>query len=127
MVPKMENAFFFNKCNILQVGTRNIKFEYEMNGAKLESVQCVKDLGVKIASSLKFSQQYKADRILGFINRNFSLKYKDVILPLYTSLVRPHLENPVQFWAPHHAKDIVKLEAVQRRTTMITPLRNKPY
>ncbi len=30
---------------------------YEMNGVKLESVQCVKDLGVSIASNLKFSQQ----------------------------------------------------------------------
>ncbi len=34
----------------------------------------------------------------------------------------------MHFWVPHHAKDIVKLEAVQRRATkMITSLRNKPY
>ncbi len=51
--------FNVNKCHSLQEGTRNQKFEYEMNGTKLESVQCVKALGVKIASSLKFSQQYK--------------------------------------------------------------------
>ncbi len=79
-----------------------------MNGTKLESVQCVKDLGVLVASRLKFSQQCKdatgkANRILGFINRNISFKTKDVILSLYTSLVRPHLEYDVQFWAPHHA------------------------
>ncbi len=104
-----------------------------MNGTKLESVHCVKDLGVSVASSLKFSQQCKnatdkANRMLGFINRNISFKTKDVILPLYTSLVRPHLEYAVQFWAPHHAKDIAKLEAVQRRATkMIASLRNKPY
>ncbi len=52
--------------------------------------------------------------MLGFINRNFSFKNKDAILPLYISLVRSHLENAVQFWSPHHAKDIGKLEAVQR-------------
>ncbi len=91
-----------------------------MNGTKLESVQCVRDLGVTIASNLKFSQQCKdaagkANRMLGFINRNFSFKNKDVILPLYISLVRPHLEYAVQFWSPHHAKDIAKLEAVLRR------------
>ncbi len=73
-----------------------------MNGTKLESVECVKGLGVKIASSLKFFQQCKdaagkANRILGFINRNFSFKNKYVILPLYTSLVRSHLEYAVQF------------------------------
>ena len=104
-----------------------------MNGTKFESVQCVKDLGVRITSSLKFSQQCKdaagkANRMLGFINRNFSFKNKDVILPLYISLVRPHLEYAVQFWSPHHVKDIAKLEAVQRRATkMITSLRNKSY
>ena len=52
--------------------------------------------------------------MLGFINRNFSFKNKDVILPLYISLVRPHLEYAVQFWSPHHTKDIAKLEAVEK-------------
>jgi hypothetical protein len=130
---RWEMPFNVNKCHILQVGTRNQKFNYEMSGVKLESVHCIKDLGVTIASSLKFSQQCKdaagkANRMLGFINRSFSFKNKDVILPLYISLVRPHLEYAVQFWSPHHAKDIAKLEAVQRRATkMITSLRNKSY
>ncbi len=90
-----------------------------MNGTKIESVQCVKDLGVTIASNLKFSQQCKdaaskANRMLGFINRNFSFKNKDVIILLYISLVRPHLEYAVQFWSPHHAKDIAKLETASK-------------
>ncbi len=54
-------SFYVNKCHILQVGTRNLKNEYEMNGTKLESVQCVKDLGVSVVSSLKFSQHCKDD------------------------------------------------------------------
>ncbi len=66
----------------------------------------------------------KANRMPGIVNKNFSFKNKDVILPLYINLVRPHA---VQFWAPHHAKNIAKLEAVQRTATkMITSLRNKP-
>ncbi len=90
-----------------------------MNGTKLESVQCVKNLGVTVASTLKFSRQCKdatgkANRMLGFINRNFSFKNKDLILPL-------------QVWVLHHAKYIGKIGAVQRRATkMITSLRNKP-
>ncbi len=125
--------FNVNKCHILQVGTRNKIIKYEMNGTKLESVQCVKDLGITVASTLKFSQKCKdaagkANRMLGFLNRDFSFKNKHVILPLYISLVRPHLGYAVQFWAPHHAKNKVKLEVVQRRATkMITSLRNKPY
>ncbi len=104
-----------------------------MNCTKIEGLQCVEDLGVTIASSLKFSQQCKkaagkANRMLGFMNRNFSFKNKDVILLLYISLVRSHLEYAVQWWSPHHAKDITKLEAVQGRATkMITSLRKKSY
>ncbi len=87
-----------------------------MNGTKLESVQCVKDLGVTVASSLKFSQQCKdaagkANRKLGFIKRNFSLK-KDVILPMYISLVR-HTWNTPSILVASPYKGYHTLEAVQ--------------
>ncbi len=44
--------FNVNKCHILQVGTRNKEFDFEMNGVKLEIIPCVKDLGVSISSNL---------------------------------------------------------------------------
>ncbi len=71
--------FDINKCHILQVSIRNRKFDYEMITTKLESVQCVKDLNVAIALSLRFSQECKDaagkdDRLLGFINRIFPYK-----------------------------------------------------
>ncbi len=67
-----------NKCHISHVGTRN---------------QCVKDLGVSIASNLKLSQQSKdvagnVNRMLAFMNKNISFKTKDIILPLYISICR---------------------------------------
>ncbi len=63
-----------------------------MSVEKLESVHSIKDLGVTIASNLKFSEQFKgaagkANRMLDFIKWNFSFKNKDIILPLYNSLV----------------------------------------
>ncbi len=124
--------FIVNKCHILQVGTRSKKYEYEMCGVKLESVHCVKDLGVTITSNLKFSQHWKRQRVKPIkcwaLLKDIFFKNKDIILPLYINLVRPHLECAVQFWLPHHAEDIAKLEAVQRRATKIIPsLRNKSY
>ncbi len=111
--------FNVDKFQVLQVGTRNKKFSYKMRGVILKTIQCVKDLGVKIALNLKFSQQCIntaniVNRMLGFIKRNFLLK-TEVILPLYNSLVRPHLEYAVQFWSPHHEKDNAKLEVFNVR------------
>ncbi len=112
---KWEMPFNVNKCHILQVGTRNRKYEYKMGGVKLESIHCVKNIGVMITSNLKFSElckevACKANRMLGSINRNFSFKNKDIILPMYISIVRTHLEHAMQFWSPHHAKDITNLK-----------------
>ncbi len=68
---RWEMLFNVNKCHILQVGTRNQKFDYEMRASKIDSVQCVKDFGVTFASSHKFCQQCKdaagkANRMLAF-------------------------------------------------------------
>ena len=69
-----------------------------------------------------------ANKVLGMIKRSFSVRNKDVILQLYKSLVRPHLEYSVQAWRPHFQKDIDLIEGVQRRATkLILDLKDKSY
>ncbi|KAK4825160.1 hypothetical protein QYF61_024549 [Mycteria americana] len=98
------NLIMFNKakCRVLHLGWGNPWFQYRL--------------------------AQKANPILGCIKRSVASRSRAVILPLYSALVRPHLEYCIQLWSPQHKKDMELLEQVQRKATkMIRGLEHLSY
>ena len=120
------------KCKVLHLGRRNPRHLYRQEGAVLESSPTEKDLGVLMDEKFNMSQQCalaarKANGIVCSI-RGSGCRAREVVVPLYSVLVRPHLEYCVQVWIPQYKKDRELLERVQRRATkIIRRLEHLPY
>ncbi|KAK4305922.1 hypothetical protein Pmani_022196 [Petrolisthes manimaculis] len=126
-------TFNASKCKIMHIGHDNQGNDYQLGGVTLQKSSTENDLGITISSDLKSSAHVakvaaKANSRLGIIKRNFTVLDKEIILPLYLSLVRPILDFGVQCWSPHLAKDIQAIERIQRRATRLVPdLTQLPY
>ena len=106
---KWQMCFKVDKCSVMHIGHKNMQSSYNTSNQQLPTTDQQRDLGIIITTDLKWHKQTEksgktANRVQGFIARNFRYKNKQqlLILPLYESLVRPqspHLEHAVYLWS----------------------------
>jgi len=112
------------KCKVVHLCWCNPWHQYRLGDDGIESSPAEKDLAVLVDEKLDTSQQciftaQKANSILGCIKSSVASRASEGILPLCSTLVRPHLESCVQLWSPRHRKDMDLLERVQKRATKV--------
>ena len=131
MYANMYMRFNAGKCKCMHLGKGNSNHQYNMANTPIENIKTEKDLGVTFDNELKFNEHIalkvkKANQAIGMIRKTFTCMDPDIFIPLYKSLVRPHLEYASVIWSPTYKKDIIAIENVQRRASkMVTGLKEK--
>ena len=115
--------FNLDKCAVMHFGFENEGMVVRLGEKVLGVHKNERDLGNIIQIDLKVDKQ--CSKAANEANKG---KAKKVTVPLYKSIVRPHLDYCVQAWIQHYRKDMNKLEKVQMRATrMVEGLREDSY
>ena len=115
-----------NKCKVMHVGSKNPHSKYYLNNIELPVITSEKDLGVLVSSDWKWEQNIhaivnKATSVAAWVLRTIVTRSPDIMLNIYKTIIRPHLEYCVQLWSPLPSHGnwnlIMSIENVQRNFT----------
>jgi len=101
------------KCKVLHLLRGKPHYQCRLGDEGIERRPVEKDLGVLVDEKLDMSHQCElaaqmASRTLGCIKSSVGSRVG--ILPLCSTLVRPHQESRIWIWSPQHRKDMDLLE-----------------
>lgn len=110
------------KCKFMRVSRKITSLPvYNLDNTQLDSVTSYKYLGVHISNNLTWHTHINyvvcnANRMLGYLRRNFTKSPSSVKLMLYKTLVRTKLEYAASVWDPYHNNLVHSLEMVQNNS-----------
>jgi hypothetical protein len=108
-------------------------FQYKFFDTILPRVKAQKDLGVLIDEDLSFNHHRlnvirQCRRTIGSVKHSISTRDAKIMLKMFNSIIRPHLEYCCSVWCPSTIGDINMIEGVQRRFFRSIPeVSDKPY
>jgi len=122
MGPQEPERFYKTNCKVLLLHWSNPRYIHRL-GELLEN-SLAEDLGGLVSEKFDMIQKcafaaQKASCILGCIKGGVPSRAREVVVPFYSALVRPHLGYCIQAWGPQYKKDMELLEQVQRTATKI--------
>ena len=129
-------TFNVKKCKLMRITQKKkpFRFSFTLNGSVLEEVYEFRDLGLLTNHHLSWNSHVdavtnKANRILCLLRRTCrDWKVTETLKVLYCTLVRSQVEYRSVVWSPYTARNIDKLERIQRRgTKFILGKRNFTY
>lgn len=123
-----QNNMFFNDNKFEHIHyspqgfIENVSTYIAPDGSRINTKECVKDLGITLSSDCNFTEHIqnvvqKARSQSGWILRTFRTRKRCPMLTLYKSLVIPLLEYCCQLWSPWRIGEKQSLEAIQRSFT----------